>query len=490
MSAVFSTAYPLPASQTIPEAIGLNIESNSSHPYFTFADPATLSGVRIITHLNFGEGAHRVAHVVTRSFGLGWRNRRHSGFPFPISPRNSPAAIVNLLTKTICRRILATPGTLKYLLDQVQCQYRALSALDFEIMEIPSLYTVYPHLRTDGESPPNLFSPYPVSRPDYMCMFLHSSGSSGLPKAIPQTHRALMNWASFPAVTDFRDTGSLISCAVLPTFHAFGVYTQLLMPIYGLISMSVYPPSATGPDRLLMVASPSNVLEQVQRTRSKILVVVPSLLQVWASNEEVIKFLASLERVVYAGGTLAPKIGVQLVDAGVNLAIAYGATEFGAPTHIAQGNGVGKEWEYVLFSDLTKIRWVDQGDGTFECQVLACETHRPMVFNLTDVEGYATSDLWVPHPTKKNLWKIVGRMDDVIIHSSGEKTVPGPMENVILGSPLPVVEEANGVAPAFSRIFKDMIVLTSKEKPLPRSGKGTILRKAALALYKDEIDTL
>ena len=30
----------------------------------------------------------------------------------------------------------------------------------------------------------------------------------------------------------------------------------------------------------------------------------------------------------------------------------------------------------------------------------------------------------------------VGRVDDVIIHSSGEKTVPGPMEDIIMSSPL------------------------------------------------------
>jgi hypothetical protein len=30
----------------------------------------------------------------------------------------------------------------------------------------------------------------------------------------------------------------------------------------------------------------------------------------------------------------------------------------------------------------------------------------------------------------------VGRADDVIIHSSGEKTVPGPFETVVSQSPL------------------------------------------------------
>ena len=57
--------------------------------------------------------------------------------------------------------------------------------------------------------------------------------------------------------------------------------------------------------------------------------------------------------------------------------------------------------------------------------------------NLPDVEGYATSDLFEPHPTKDGLWKMLvqsflstlsrlivlystGRKDDVITLSSGK----------------------------------------------------------------------
>lgn len=52
------------------------------------------------------------------------------------------------------------------------------------------------------------------------------------------------------------------------------------------------------------------------------------------------------------------------------------------------------------------------------------------------------------------------------------------------------VEEANKDAPAFSRIFKEMILVTSKEKPMLRTGKGTVMKKAMLKLYETEIDAL
>jgi len=35
-----------------------------------------------------------------------------------------------------------------------------------------------------------------------------------------------------------------------------------------------------------------------------------------------------------------------------------------------------------------------------------------------------------------------------------------------------------------------MILVTHKEKPLPRAGKGTLMRKAALKEYHSEIETL
>lgn len=38
-----------------------------------------------------------------------------------------------------------------------------------------------------------------------------------------------------------------------------------------------------------------------------------------------------------------------------------------------------------------------------------------------DVDAYATSDLFTPHPTLPGYWKIYGRADDQLMHNSGEK---------------------------------------------------------------------
>lgn len=54
----------------------------------------------------------------------------------------------------------------------------------------------------------------------------------------------------------------------------------------------------------------------------------------------------------------------------------------------------------------------------------------------------------------------------------------------------PLIEKANEVAPAFAKIFKEMIIVADLDKPLPRSAKGNVSRKLALQIYAEEIDKL
>ncbi|GLB33171.1 putative acetyl-CoA synthetase-like protein [Lyophyllum shimeji] len=540
----------------IPDAIEFNLENNPSQPFFTFADASAPDGVGIITHLEFGRAAHRIAHAVrpNRSGSDGQvvaiialadvvlyqaiiAGLIVAGFvPFPISPRNTPAAILNLLEKSSCRRLITTSATLKPLVDGLKsCIANTPLFEDLLIQDIPSFTTAYPQLARETAEHPFERYPGPSQRPrkDDLYLYLHSSGSTGFPKAIPQTHLVCTQWASLPAVADFRDhiPRVTIGCMALPPFHTLGVYMQLMNPLYGIVPISVFPPTATSSELLPATPSPQNILEHVKLTKSNALMIIPTLLQLWHNSSAAVELLKSLEFVIFAGGPLAPKLGESFVNSGVRLHSIYGGTEFGSPCRLPLKEDE-KEWEYMHFTERVKIRWNPQSDGTSEMQILNTDTHRPMVNNLPDVLGYATSDLWENHPTKKHLWKIVGRLDDVIIHSSGEKTVPGPMENIVMSSPLvhgaimfgrqrdqtgilielapgyefdvddqaqvaalrnklwPTVEEANSAGPAFSRIFKEMILLAPKDKPLPRAGKGTVMRKAALALYDAEIDAL
>ena len=52
----------------------------------------------------------------------------------------------------------------------------------------------------------------------------------------------------------------------------------------------------------------------------------------------------------------------------------------------------------------------------------------------------------------------------------------------------PYVQEANELAPTFARIFREMVILTESDKPLPRAAKGNVIRKVALDAYADAIE--
>lgn len=65
----------------------------------------------------------------------------------------------------------------------------------------------------------------------------------------------------------------------------------------------------------------------------------------------------------------------------------------------------------------------DRGDNTFEIVIKdgwlpKIETNRP--------DGsFATQDLFLRHEKHHNWYKYIGRLDDMLVQSSGEKTNPG-----------------------------------------------------------------
>ena len=70
---------------------------------------------------------------------------------------------------------------------------------------------------------------------------------------------------------------------------------------------------------------------------------------------------------MYGGGPVSDGIGDNLSAAGVKLRSVYGATEFGAPTHIFPTHEEDwKEWCWSEFDREACLVWEDQGDGTEE----------------------------------------------------------------------------------------------------------------------------
>ncbi|KAG1733502.1 putative aminoadipate reductase [Suillus lakei] len=494
---------PLDGSLFLPKLLGFNARHNPDVTFFIYDKPNSNDLVSI-SHLEFYQACHRAAQEIrpgragadreivaligisdtllyqTVFMGIIFAGLLLSDLsyfkPFPMSPRNSAAAVDTETSR-------------------------------LQLDEMPALRDLYPTLVRG--SPNEAFLPYPPpasrSSENDLIFYLHSSGSTGFPKPIPITNLTVVHWCLSPCILEHINYFPLPSALVLHPCH---------------LSISL-DPSATP-----IIPNSQNILDSVVKTKSNTLVVVPSFLEQWVLSQNAVDILKRLEYVVFAGGPLAPKIGNALVDAGVKLSSLYGATEFGDITYFFRNEVEQKLWDWVRFGPNSKIKWVPQDDGTYECQVLTVPTHQVSVENLSDVKGYASSDVFIKHPT------VEGRMDDVLVLSSGEKTVPAPIESIVAANPYvngtvmfgrgrnhvgiliepragheidvgdekqlaefrnrmwPDVEEANQEAPAFSRIFKEMILVTRSEKLMLRAGKGTVIKKATVKLYEEEIDAL
>ncbi|KAI0698146.1 hypothetical protein BC835DRAFT_1413279 [Cytidiella melzeri] len=555
---------PLDGSLTlVPGCLDFHARHSPERPWVVFPSVEDPSKTSSISFAEFAKATHRIAHrarpgrhgkegsvvgllvhcdsilYVALIQGL----IRAGIVPMPISPRNSTEAIVNLIEKTSSVRLI-THGPLKTLAAAAQAQL-ASKGQHVEVEDLYSIYDIFPTLKLGGEADAPVEDPYPEREtafsPDEPVIVLHSSGSTGLPKAIYQTQKIVLQWAQSDFCRENRKRALRWASGGMPTFHTMGLLLQIIEPLAtGQPAALFTPQEPLAP----VIPTADKVLNLCRVTNCNAMPSVPAFIDAWSQSEESLKYLATLVTTGFGGGPLSSTSGERLVKAGITLQSVYGSTEAGVVSGFfdsvefcGENSSTGKtkdEWSWLSFSSSVKPRWMPQGDGSFELQFLTCETHQPAVENLPDVKGYATRDLYEPHPTKKNLWRVVGRQDDVIVLGTGEKIVPiqqeghmisnaiiagavmfgrGKMQPGVIIEPYaqhaaavfpdndesiaefrnkvwPIIAEANALAPTFAKVFKEMILITDPSKPLPRAGKGTIMRKAALTLYANEIEML
>ncbi|KZO93859.1 acetyl-CoA synthetase-like protein [Calocera viscosa TUFC12733] len=468
-----------------------------------------------------------------------------AGFvPFPLSTRNSVPALEHLIKKTssvyICGSTL-TPGRSATALQEATSSVLSLLP-SIQLLEAPRYTDLYPRLGSglvkpydaveDAAQTPVLptiqsFPEYASITTDSAIMFIHSSGSTTFPKPIPMSHRfwvgvcrnAVEGWLG-PTVS------TRLGMMGLPSFHGMGLYFMLgAASAWGTISLMLRP------SEVPIAPSSDRVLEACKRSHPDCLITVPSFCVAWSQDDDALKYLASVKAVRYGGAPLPQEAGDRLVKAGVNLLTGYGLTELGIVFKFRLGRENSEDWNYGELCPSLKVELVPEGNDLYRLVVMDCEAHPVAVFTDPEVRAFDTNDLLEPHPSGNGLWKIIGRADDQIMMSNGEKTNPGPMEHIISGNPnvqacmmfgrartqagiavepaehIQVtneagradflsliwqdIEKANAMAPQHSRIFKELVLVVDPErKPLARTAKGTVFRTRALQQYAAEIDAL
>ncbi|KAK4240084.1 hypothetical protein C8A03DRAFT_42370 [Achaetomium macrosporum] len=357
----------------------------------------------------------------------------------------------------------------------------------------------YPHYDYD--------KPFEEARWDPV-FIIHTSGSTGIPKPLIWTQESIIRQLNVSALAAPEGVSSLHKLnlgkrvlSTLPSFHGAGLGQYLFFAI------------AFG-----------NALKQ---SPAGIALLAPSIVAELAQNPGLLEYCAEhLELIIYIGGDLPQALGDRV------------AAKLGIPDQLLPAELSGSsDWHYVSFAPRAGIVFEEDADGLHELVVRRDEALAEMqlpfsIRGLDQLEKECrTRDLFEPHPTVADAWCWKARADDVIVFLNGEKTNPVSMEHyivaharelsgaLVLGAqrfqaalliepagmdhPLstaeqaalidriwPIVEEANSAAPAHARVEKSLVLVTTPDRPLIRTPKGTIQRAASIAQYSDDIDRL
>lgn len=266
------------------------------------------------------------------------------------------------------------------------------------------------------------------------------------------------------------------------------------------------------------------------------MIVPPSLLESLCSSAETLTKVKKLQYVQYAGAPLRKEIG-DLIAKDVRLVAAIGSTEAGAWFSRVRDDA---EWNYYAFMKGTGIELERREDNLYEVVFRRKEEYRrwQQIFDVyPDLDVFRTKDLFSKHPMKDDLWQYVGRADDIVNLSHGKDLDAVKLEGIIEGHPRvrcalvggegrqkpflilevleelpegsatsldsnsswrqgvideiwPVVEEANKSCVETIQLTKELTLLAGVDRRLPRTAKGTVARREAARLYKEQIDEL
>ncbi|KAK2879437.1 putative NRPS-like protein biosynthetic cluster [Arthroderma sp. PD_2] len=449
-----------------------------------------------------------------------------------LSTRLSPTAVKHLLEKTGCRAVLASPR-LRAIANEASELWKAeretqngAAAGDgssngekdarFPSLYAPASFRGFLEQINPESGPETIIDPlHYVSETDRNVLILHSSGTTGLPKPIYTSHRHYLNFALCHELAN-DEKALLPALSTSPFFHGFGLLPPCLS--LGIGKPFCVPAPGSIPTGL-------STVKLLRRSGAKSLLTVPSILEEIAllPDDQGIKALQDLHFVVFGGGLPKEKIGEKLSAAGVKLLNHYGTTETGplAPLYIPKP---GYDWHYFkLRADIL--------------QPLRIEFSRPMADSapndghwqlslqpLGSPDRFHVQDILVAMPGSEMEFSVLGRSDDLICLATGEKVRPSILESMLVQSeavktalafgdgqleigvlvePMlslsgvelddfksslwPIVEEANQLMDSHAGVSSLAAIVTVAPGSLPRSDKGTILRREAHQLFREEI---
>ncbi|SJL02273.1 uncharacterized protein ARMOST_05599 [Armillaria ostoyae] len=440
---------PLDGSITVQQMYDWHLHHSPNHRIFVYAREdgslrnicwaeavaATYTCARLMNNRILFKGKPPVVAILSMSDTVTYTTtvmglQRANYVVFPISPRNSAPAVAHLLHEVGVEHVLVgRDASMQVLsrdaLDILGSQYPSsdlpqLSPVPvFEDLFLPDWRT-----RTNADDLPLL-----SVDPRTAGLYLHSSGSTSYPKPITWNCHRLIEHALVPWFGGRDLCDVVFAVHSLPVYHVMGIL-QLLWAVSSGLVLGVFEPKTPATSPML-----DNMFASAKAMNSDIVFCVPYFLEALSREPEYIDWLSTRSGVLYGGGPLDKEAGDNLTSRGVSIIVLYGTIECGVVTPILPVKA-SDCWDYFEFTKFATPKMVASGPDSFEFIAVKNEFSEPSVINtnVDGAEGFATSDLFTPHSTKPGYWKIIGRIDDQIMHNTGEKTNPGP-----LGMSFPVI---------------------------------------------------
>ena len=445
------------------------------------------------------------------------------------STYNSPAGQISIVQSTGCM-ILMAPATHKHLWDA------ALEGVEgTRYVEMPALEVFLApdelkakEVEPDGQAEFGYSTSWDEVK-DTVMHILQSSGTTGTPKALPYTNEMYLH-------AEILDERTREDGATTMTKLFYGQRMLLNLPMSWMASngmmlyFSLYtdleciiPPISAGPP-----FPPETLSKIMDMTDATIGLFTPDMIRQMTASASSLSSLTRLKAIVYVGAGLDKETG-DILSQSTRVQSMYGATDAGLVP--------------LMLSDRTDWQWTPlyTNFAGWALEHFSSDLHELVQRRRPDVDVaeqvyfgmypnetvFHTKDLFREHPTKKGYWQMVGRTDDFVKLASMTKfnavdieavidrykfvkgslvagdarrrtfVIVEPVEEIrdlsrdeVLDKTWPAIEEANKIITEEARLSRDLVLIASPDKPFQRTLKGTLSRRAVLAMYEAEIDEL
>ena len=168
----------------------------------------------------------------------------------------------------------------------------------------------------------------------------------------------------------------------------------------------------------------------------------PSLWEEFCQSSEALQKLSNLKAVHYGGGKFTLHITVllsrlndtpgpisrqagEMLSKKITVNNTIGLTELGV---IPFYKVAPEDWEYFHSNpNLKGLEFRHLGEELYELVIVrhpSTDPYHSAFLTFPELNEFPLNDLYSKHPTKPNHWLYVGRTDDVIVLSNGEKLSP------------------------------------------------------------------